>query len=293
MKNKLLKILAYTFGGILGLALVAFAIYVYLFYPRNAEPFEINRDNPTKNILIATQGSDFKESLVKTLCDSLKTSSVYIKGIDVGDLETVNDEDWDRILIINSFIIRLNSKVDRFINSSSTPDKILLMVTSGGADWQPEPEIVVDALTSASRKEYIDGLINLIIDWMGKEDNIKWEPDDYLLAMGYFPRVDVKAACQGIAIERERYLVLYPNLVTLINQVGYLYIRLEEKKSALEIFKLNVSLFPDHSNVYDSYGEALLMNGEREEAIRNYQKALELNPESESAKDMLDKLDRD
>jgi predicted negative regulator of RcsB-dependent stress response len=60
----------------------------------------------------------------------------------------------------------------------------------------------------------------------------------------------------------------------------------------VKVFRLNVSLFPDYWNVYDSYGEALLAKGDRKAAIQSYTKALELNPEAKSSKDMLDKLSK-
>jgi len=290
MKIKLLKIIGIIFGCVAGLVLAGFTIYVILFYPRKAESFEIITANPTKTVLIATQGSDFKDTFVKTLCDSLKNSSAYIKGIDVKNLAEVNDENWDKILIINSFLIRLNKNVDRFISRAATPDKILLFITSGGADWQPQPELMVDAITSASRKQYITNLVNLITIWVGKEGDQKWEPDDYLLTLRFFPRVDVKAACEAIVLERVRYELRYPNLINLINWTGYQFLRLKDIKSALEVFKLNVSLLPDAWNVYYCYGEALLANGDLEAAIKNYLKAVELNPHSKSANNMLKKL---
>ena len=95
MKTKLLKIIGIILGGCAGLALAGFIVYVILFYPRKADSFEIISTNPTKTVLIATQGSDFKDTFVKTLCDSLKKSSLYIKGIDVKNLAEVNDENWD------------------------------------------------------------------------------------------------------------------------------------------------------------------------------------------------------
>jgi tetratricopeptide (TPR) repeat protein len=45
--------------------------------------------------------------------------------------------------------------------------------------------------------------------------------------------------------------------------------------------------FPESSNVYDSYGEALLKDGQKEEAIRNYKKSLELNPGNANAIEVL------
>lgn len=293
MKSKLFKIIGMSLVGFVGLLFVCFAIYVILFYPRKAESFEIIAANPTKKILIATQGSDFKNTLTKILCDSLKKEHIYIRGIDVRDLAEVNHEDWDRILIINSFIIQLNKNVDGIISSTHAPEKILLFVTSGGADWQPPSQFKVDALTSASKKVYINDLVHIINNWMAKENDQKWEPDDYLLALRYIPQVDVKTACETIALEQQRYQSLYPNLVELINRIGYQYLRLNDVSSALKVFRLNISLFPHSWNVYDSYGEALLANGNRKSAIRNYQKALELNPESKSANEKLKKLGKE
>jgi len=290
MKTKLLKIIVILFGGFTGFVLVGFGIYVILYYPRKAESFEIIMENPTKKILIATQGSDYKNMFVKILTDSLKKSSVYIKGMDVGELTELNEDDWDKVLIINSFIIKLNKNVDRIITKAVTPGKNLVYVTSGGSDWLPHPEFRVDAFTSASKKSYINDLVQMITDWIDKENNQKWEPDDYLLALNYFPQIDVKVACEMISSEQERYQALYPDLRDMINRVGYQYIRLKHVPSALEVFRLNISLFPDYWNVYDSYGEALLKNGDRELAIENYRKALDLNPDSKSANDMLQKL---
>lgn len=56
------------------------------------------------------------------------------------------------------------------------------------------------------------------------------------------------------------------------------------------MFKLNVALFPDSFNVYDSLGEAYMVAGERELAIKNYKKSLELNPNNTNAAKMLKKI---
>jgi tetratricopeptide (TPR) repeat protein len=59
---------------------------------------------------------------------------------------------------------------------------------------------------------------------------------------------------------------------------------------ALQVFKLNVGLYPSDWNVYDSYGEALLKAGQKEEAIKMYQKSVELNPSNDSGKKILKQL---
>jgi len=59
---------------------------------------------------------------------------------------------------------------------------------------------------------------------------------------------------------------------------------------ALEIFKLNVFLYPNSANVYDSVAEAYANNGNRELAISNYKRSLELDPKNTNAAQQLKKL---
>lgn len=76
-----------------------------------------------------------------------------------------------------------------------------------------------------------------------------------------------------------------------INSLGYLLLREGKIKEAVEVLKLNVEWFPQSSNVYDSYGEALAAAGDKENAIVNYRKSIELNPNNEGGKEMLKKLE--
>lgn len=62
-------------------------------------------------------------------------------------------------------------------------------------------------------------------------------------------------------------------------------------KEALEIFKLNVHLYPTSANVYDSVAEAYAANGQLNLAIQNYKRSLELDPRNTNAVRQLKKLD--
>jgi tetratricopeptide (TPR) repeat protein len=62
-------------------------------------------------------------------------------------------------------------------------------------------------------------------------------------------------------------------------------------EDAIEIFKLNVQMFPDAFNPYDSLGEAYMLNDENELAIFNYKKSLELNPDNDNAVKQLEVLE--
>jgi hypothetical protein len=74
------------------------------------------------------------------------------------------------------------------------------------------------------------------------------------------------------------------------NNLGYTYLQGGNTKAALVLFKINVTEYPKSSNAYDSYGEALMTDGQKEAAIENYKKSLELNPGNTNATDMLAKM---
>lgn len=65
-----------------------------------------------------------------------------------------------------------------------------------------------------------------------------------------------------------------------LNTLGYQLLGMDKTKDAIEIFKLNVEMFPKASNPYDSLGEAHLKNGQKELALANYKKSVELDPKN-------------
>lgn len=68
-----------------------------------------------------------------------------------------------------------------------------------------------------------------------------------------------------------------------LNRLGYNLLRTKRVKDAVEIFKLNVEMFPASSNPYDSLGEAYLADNQKDLALANYKKALEIDPKNASA----------
>jgi tetratricopeptide (TPR) repeat protein len=74
------------------------------------------------------------------------------------------------------------------------------------------------------------------------------------------------------------------------NMAGYNYLAVKKIKEAIEVFKLNVTLFPDSWNAYDSLGEAYAAEGNKELAIKNYERSIELNPKNDAGIAILKKL---
>ncbi len=79
--------------------------------------------------------------------------------------------------------------------------------------------------------------------------------------------------------------------VSRLNNLGYALMREKKLAEAIAIFKLNVEFYPAVANTYDSLGEAYLTRGDKELAIANYRKSLELNPQNTNAKEKLKMLE--
>ncbi|MFY9557799.1 MAG: S41 family peptidase [Blastocatellia bacterium] len=77
---------------------------------------------------------------------------------------------------------------------------------------------------------------------------------------------------------------------TRINQLGYQLMNNGKTTEAIEVFKVNVREFPKSSNVYDSLGEAYAKAGNRELAIENYRRSVELDPKNTNAIDVIKRL---
>ena len=78
------------------------------------------------------------------------------------------------------------------------------------------------------------------------------------------------------------------------NILGYTMMRQDNNaKDALEVFKLNADAFPDSANTYDSLSDAYLALGNREESLRNAEKALEMLPKDTEAADNFKTLVRE
>jgi len=75
-----------------------------------------------------------------------------------------------------------------------------------------------------------------------------------------------------------------------LNNLGYELIHAHKIEDAVRILQLNVEAYPQSANTYDSLGEAYMDGDNKQLAIANYQKALQLNPRSQNAMRMLQKL---
>ena len=75
-----------------------------------------------------------------------------------------------------------------------------------------------------------------------------------------------------------------------VNTLGYRHLRDGDTAAALRVFELNTEYFPQAWNTWDSLAEAYMTRGDDDAAIRYYEKSLELNPDNDNARRMLERI---
>lgn len=77
-----------------------------------------------------------------------------------------------------------------------------------------------------------------------------------------------------------------------LNQLGSRLYRANRLSDATAIFKLNVEQFPKSAGVYDSLADAYAKDGQKQLALENYRKSLELDPKNQHAVDQIKQLEQ-
>lgn len=146
---------------------------------------------------------------------------------------------------------------------------------------------------------------NILIFEKNKTNSIEYllkkqKIDNYLNGIGAFDSLFVNGNtlknCEildSLILIKDKLLEIYPSLESYLNEIGYKFMYEEKNESAINIFKMNVRLFPDSYNVYDSLGDALYSNNDKELALLNFTKALELYPENAAEREKLEKLKKE
>ncbi len=96
----------------------------------------------------------------------------------------------------------------------------------------------------------------------------------------------------AIALADSLNVINFPQKISeyYLNLFGYKLLSEGNNEDAIAVFKLNVRLYPESFNVYDSLGEAYLANNQKEPALLNYRKSLELNPNNRNAENVINSL---
>jgi CubicO group peptidase (beta-lactamase class C family) len=111
-----------------------------------------------------------------------------------------------------------------------------------------------------------------------EEVNAERTPDDFRLPLELLLAGNTDAAVRAYLDLRDKNPKDPAVDENRLNSLGYKFVGEKKYREAIAVFKLNVELYPQSWNVYDSLGETYMQTGDKESAIENYEKSLALNP---------------
>lgn len=114
-----------------------FAVAVPLRYTRQhsmlpAGSLESGDPSAQPRVLIATQGSSFKDALVDGIAAHLKPRVGYLKVIDVSELPKIRASEWTAIAVIHTWEYgKPQADAAQFVSRMADSSKLIVVTTSG------------------------------------------------------------------------------------------------------------------------------------------------------------------
>lgn len=143
-------------------------------------------------------------------------------------------------------------------------------------------------LLSNSEHAFLQGITESILAIL---NDVEYKFPSKSIAEAVFEKMEAEGIDKGLAFYEEirnstQYLHNERELIT----AGYDFFQAGKLEEAAALFKITTEAIPLASNAFDSYGEALLALGKKEEAIVNYKKSIELDPKNENGVTILKEL---
>ena len=147
--------------------------YKFTFSMDVAKPFEAGDASAQQRVLIATQGSDFKNAVVDGVVAELKKQPVFVKVIDVSGLGAVDASKWQVIVVLHTWESwKPPAAVKAFVDRTPDRANVIALATSGGGGEKLED---VDAIASASKMTdvptHVAALMARIEALLAKQEN--------------------------------------------------------------------------------------------------------------------------
>lgn len=161
---KIFKIVLILIGAVIIILIALFAVFLLINRQGVVEGYDAGTVGATDRLLIASQGSKFKNALVESVIAELTEDSLYIRVIDVTALGDVLEKEWDAVLIMHTTEQwKLQPEVEEYLGRVQNLEKVILVTTSGSGEWKSD-EYDVDILTSASKSDELPALTERITE---------------------------------------------------------------------------------------------------------------------------------
>lgn len=129
--------------------LLLFGIWYKIRYSMdNITPYSVNLMDLETKLLIATQGSTYKNAMVDDLVYYYRDQPIYIRVTNISDLAYIDVQDWTAIAILHTWEMEKPPRVVAdFVARNNPLINIVILSTSGEGSRQMEN---VDGITGAS-----------------------------------------------------------------------------------------------------------------------------------------------
>lgn len=146
----------------LAIVVIGFLAWYRIHFAMNpVEGFTVNDPSSEQHLLIATQGSTFKDAVVAGVIERLSEQPIFIQVVDVTALPDVDESQWDAIVVLHTIEYgKAPAPAQAFVNRVGKTGKVVVLSTSGAGDFKIEG---IDAISSASRMTDVPGRVDRIL----------------------------------------------------------------------------------------------------------------------------------
>jgi predicted alpha/beta superfamily hydrolase len=175
---------------------------------------------------------------------------------------------------LKKFLFMTVGNEPRYIPRLESFSKILEEKAPNGLEWKYTYMEKEDHVSITHRSIY-DGLETLYLDWRVSESLIQKGLDG------------IKEHYRALS---EKFGYEIPVLPRVYNLLGYDLIKKKKINEAIDVFELCIKAYPFYWYAYSNLGYCYMLVGNKELAIKNLEKALELNPSDKISAQRLKRL---
>jgi tetratricopeptide (TPR) repeat protein len=276
-------------------------------YGWNVQPFGLRNSAPWR--------AGANENTVLQLSHDAKIEGVSVPAGTYGLFFVINADDSGEVILSKesrswgSFFYdpaqdQMRARIQVRSNSATellTYDVVNLTKTSGELvlNWEKKQfpvrmEFDVDKIVMANAEQELKGTTGFnaqgpqsaanyaLVNNVNQEQALKWI-DQAIAANKSFTALRIKSGLLAQTGKKEEADKMMAEAMTVatepeINNYGYQIMQRGDHDKAIEIFAMNTTRYPKSPNAWDSLGEAYATKGDKPNAIKNFKKALSLNP---------------
>ncbi len=146
---KFTKKIALAVIVLIGVFLIFLTWYKHTYSMEIAKNYEVNAPDLDRKLLIAMQGSEFKDSVVAEITRYYNTEPIFIQVIDISSLGNADTDAFDAILLLHTWEYgKPPEAVQSFMDKNQVlKSKLVVLTTSGEGTEKMEG---IDAITGES-----------------------------------------------------------------------------------------------------------------------------------------------